>query len=40
MRAVVQALVEAIQRHVKDEETMQAIIGEVSLAQQVARLSA
>ena len=39
-RAVVQALVEAIQRHVKDEDAVQAIISEVSLAQQVARLSA
>lgn len=39
-RAVVQALVEAIQRHVKDDDVVQAIISEVSLAQQVSRISA
>lgn len=39
-RAVVQALVEAIQRHVTDPEVVQAIIAEVSLAQQVSRITA
>lgn len=39
-RAVVQALVEAIQRHVDDPETVRAIISEVSMAQQVSRITA
>lgn len=39
-RAVVQQLVEAIQRHVKDEEIVRAIIDDVSLAQQVSRITA
>lgn len=38
-RAVVQALVEAIQRHVKDPEVVQEIISEVSLAQQMSRIT-
>lgn len=38
-RAVVQSMVEAIQRHVKDPEVLQAIISDVSLAQQVSRIS-
>lgn len=39
-RAVVQSLVEAIQKHVTDPETVQKIIAEVSLAQQVSRITA
>ena len=39
-RAVVQSLVEAIQRHVSDPETVQAIISDVTMAQQVSRLTA
>lgn len=38
-RAVVQALVEAIQRHVKDPDVVKQIVGEVTLASQVARIS-
>lgn len=38
-RAVVQALVEAIQRHVKDPEAVDKIISEVTLAQQVSRIT-
>lgn len=37
-RAVVSSMVEAIQRHVKDPEVVKAIIADVSLAQQVARI--
>ena len=38
-RAVVQALVEAIQMHVKDPEAVQAIISQVSMAQQMSRIT-
>lgn len=38
-RAVVQALVEAIQRHVQDKDVVEAIIKEVSLAQQMSRIT-
>lgn len=38
-RAVVTSMVEAIQRHVKDEEVIKAIVSDVEMAQQVARLT-
>ena len=38
-RAVVQALVEAIQQHVKDPDTVQAILADVSFAAQVSRIA-
>lgn len=39
-RAVVQAMVESIQRHVKDPEVVEAIIRDVGMAQQLARVTA
>lgn len=38
-RAVIQAMVESIQRHVKDDDVVEKIIADVSLAQQVSRIT-
>ena len=38
-RAVVQSLVEAMQKYIKDDEVLKAIISEVEMAQQVARIT-
>jgi hypothetical protein len=38
-RAVVQSLVESMQRHIKDPAVLKAIIDEVGMARQVARLA-
>ena len=38
-RTIVQSLVESVQRHVKDEATIKAIIADVAMAQQMIRLT-